>query len=249
MTAAAGADDPDVRRAMEMVDKGYIGEAVEVLDAVLRRDPRNEQALVELGMLQLLDLKQPEQAASILQRVVDVNPNNQIALAELVNLYEEQGHVEEGLAYLIEANNRHPGAPELAYGIGQLLSMQGRDTDAIPYLEKASQSPDASGRALRDLGAAYLNAGDSDKAIDAYGRAITAQERDLAQRQEQGQPVQYSAEHIAYTKIDKIRSLIQRGERGDLDEAQRLINDVRTTLPRDESVAAVEAALNRRRAG
>jgi tetratricopeptide (TPR) repeat protein len=238
--------DDEISRAINLIDNGSVQEAISVLDGVLKKDPRNEQALVELAMINLLDLKQPEAAMGYLQRVVEVNPRNQIVMSELVSLFEEQGRVDDGITFMAEVFQKNPESTELAFGIGQMLSLQGRDSEAIQYLEKAAASPDNYVRANRELGEAYTRSGDAEKAIEAYNRAIAEQERDIAEKAAKGLPTQFAEESMAFTKMDKAKNLIDTGK---LDEAQQMINEIGQTLAGDQSVVALQESLNRRRRG
>jgi tetratricopeptide (TPR) repeat protein len=244
--AETGSADADVQKAITLIDNGGISEAVALLEGVLKRDPKNEQALVEMAMVNLLDLKQPAEAMGYLQRVMEINPSNQVVLSELVSLYEEQGKLDEGLSFLLEVSGKAPGSPEVSYGIGQLYALEGRDGDAIPYLEKATQSPENEVRAYRDLGEALARSGEADKALESYGKAIASQEKELADKTARGLPVQFVEERIAYTKMDMARVLISKGE---TEPAQQLLDEVKRIMPADESVTALQESLNRKKAG
>lgn len=238
--------DDDITKAINLIDNGSVQEAIAVLDGVLKKDPRNEQALVELAMINLLDLKQPEAALGYLQRVVEVNPRNQIVMSELVSLFEEQGRVDDGIAFMTEVFQKNPESTELAFGIGQMLTLQGRDGDAIQYLEKAAASPENLVRANRELGEAYSKNGDHDKAIEAYNRAIADQERDIAEKAGRGLPTQFAEESVNFTKMDKVRSMIEGGSQ--LDEAQQILNEInQTPMNGDQSVLSLQEALNAKR--
>lgn len=244
-TEPAATTDPDVLKAIALIDNGQISEAVAALEAVIKKDPKNEQALVELAMIQLLDLKDPDQAIAYLQKAVTIAPGNQVVLSELVSLYDDQERVDDGIAFLQEIDRQQPGSPDVAYGLGQLMSLAGRDVEAIPYLEKAATQGDAL-RAYRDLAEAYSRAGDSERAIDSYDKALASMERDLASKHQQGLPAAYIEERIHYTKLDKARELMRVN---DLDGAQRLLDEVGRLLPGDEGVASLQQNLNRKRAG
>ena len=238
--------DDEITKAINLIDNGSVQEAIAVLDGVLKKDPRNEQALVELAMINLLDLKQPEAALGYLQRVVEVNPRNQIVMSELVSLFEEQGRVDDGIAFMTDIFQKNPESTELAFGIGQMLTLQGRDGDAIQYLEKAAASPENLVRANRELGEAYSKNGDPEKAIEAYNRAIADQERDIAEKAGRGLPTQFAEESVNFTKMDKVRAMIEVGQQ--LDEAQQIINEInQTTMNGDQSVMALQEALNSKR--
>jgi len=237
-------DDPQVQKAVALVDQGKVTEAMKVLDDILAKDPKNEQALVEMAMIHLLDLKQPDSALGYMQKVVEINPANQIVLNELVSLYSEQGRVDDGLNYLMDLAEKKPGSSDLSYSIGQMMALSGREQDAIPYMEKAAQSPTHQTRAFRDLGETYSHMGDPEKSVEFYDKAIASQEREIAERNEAGTPITYAAERLVYIKSDKIRVLLQKG---DLESAQSLLNEVKSQMPNDPNIAQLEDSLRKRK--
>ena len=240
-------NDPDVQKAIDLIDKGSVAEAVTMLEAIVKKDPKNENALVELAMVNLLDLKQPEQAINYLQKVAEINPKNQVVMAELVSLYEEENRLEDGLQFLTEVHNKDPnGTPDIAYGIGEIMTMSGRDADAIPYLERATQSPENGVRAYRELADAYARGGDSEHALDAYGKAIAAQEKEIQDKQSRGLPTAFLAERLNYTKLDRAREFLRAGE---AEKAQEIVNEVAGQMPNDEAVTALQDSINRKKAG
>jgi tetratricopeptide (TPR) repeat protein len=240
----AGGIDPEVQAAIDMIDNGDIQAAVVKLEEILKKDPKNEQALVEMAMIQLLDLKQPGKAIDYLQRVVDVNPSNRIVMNELVSLYEEEGRSDEGLAYMQSIAEANPESGELAYGIGQMLAMQGRDEEAIPHLEKASRNDADNFRAQKELAEAYSRAGQSDKSIQAYKQALARQDQDLQSRTDQGLPTTFARERLGYTKLDLARELINAGR---FDEAQKEIDFAKDAVPDGNAISAAQNRLDARR--
>jgi tetratricopeptide (TPR) repeat protein len=245
-SASGEAVDPEVQSAITLIDNGNVTEAIAKLEAILKKDPKNEQALVELAMVNLLDLKQPDQAIGYLQRVMEVNPRNQVVMSELVSLYEEEGRIEEGLNFLMDLQNQDQATPDLAYGIGQMLAMQGRDGEAIGYLEKATQAGDYQVRAYRDLAEAYNRSGDLNRALEAYDKAIGSQEREIADKTARGLPVTFAEERLNYTKMEKARALLNRD---DLDGAQALMDEIMQAMPDDKSVMALQEQILSKRRG
>jgi FimV-like protein len=241
----AGSMDPDVMKAIALIDNGQVNEAVAALEAIVKKDPKNEQALVELAMIHLLDMKDPEQAIGYLQKAVVVAPGNQVVMSELVSLYDEQQRLEDGVAFLQDVEKQNPGSPDVAYGLGQMLSLAGRDAESIPYLERAAQQGDPI-RAYRDLAEAYSRTGDSERAVDSYDKSLQSMEKELDSKRAQGLPAAYVEERIHYTKLDKARELIRMN---DFDGAQRLLDEVGQQMPGDEGVAALQQNLNQKRAG
>ena len=125
--------------------------------------------------------------------------------------------------------------------------MTGVQTCALPiYFEKATQSGANQLRAFRDLGEAYSRSGDVDRAIESYDKAIRSQEKEITDKAQRGLPVQFAEERLNYTKMDKAREMITKGE---LDQAQQLLDEVSKTMAGDESVMALQDSLNRKRSG
>jgi tetratricopeptide (TPR) repeat protein len=232
--------NPDVQAAIDLIDNGQVQEAVDKLKEILAKDPTNEQALVEMAMIQLLDLKNSGEAINYLQKVVGVNPDNRIVISELVSLYEEDGRVEEGLSFLRGSmNNQNSG--EINYGIGQLLSMQGRTDEAISHLEKAIGSNVGSFRAQKELADAYSAVGRMDKAIGAYEKTIADQGRDIEKREKDGMPSSFAKEKLGYNKLDLARALIKNGQ---LDEAQNILDEVSSSLPDATAISSVQKRID-----
>lgn len=239
--------DPEVQKAIDLMEKGNTSEAVAALEAIVKRDPKNETALVELAMINLLDLKQPDQAINYLQRVAEINPHNQVVMSELVSLYEEENRLEDGLTFLQDVHSKDPqNTPDIAYGIGEILTMSGRDADALPYLERATQSPENGVRAHRELAEAYARNGDTEHALESYNKAISSQEKEIQDKQAKGLPVTFPVERMNYTKLDLARLQLNRGE---VDKAQQLLDEVRAALPNDEVAQKLQESITAKRGG
>ncbi len=233
-------DEGDIHKAIEALDQGQVSEATQLLEGVIKRDPRNERALVEMAMMQLLDLKQPEQALTYLQMAFEVNPANPMVMNELVSLFEEQSKLPEGIEYftrIAQKSSGNPAQADIAYGAGQMLIIAGKDQEAIPYLQKAVEGGSTSPRAWSDLAEAYSRLGDPEKSVDAYTKAITAQSAEMQQQIEKGIPAQYGVQRINYTKMQLAREYLKSGQ---VVKAQTLVDEVKVALPGDEAVAALQ---------
>jgi predicted Zn-dependent protease len=194
-------------------------------------------------MINLLDLKNSDQAINYLQKVAEVNPRNQVVMSELVSLYEEENKLDEGLAFLTDVHNKDPqNTPDIAYGIGEILTMSGRDAEAVTFLERATTSPENGVRAFRELAEAYARGGDTEKALDSYSKALVAQEKDIQDKQAKGLPTTFAVERLNYTKLDMAREHLQAGE---TDKAQAILDEVSAVMPNDEGVTALQESIKR----
>lgn len=235
-----------IQKAIGLLDAGQASEAAQLLESVLKMDPNNEHALSELAMIYMLDLKQPEAATTYLQRILDINPANQIVTSELVSLYQEQGKIDDGLNFLLSVQSKYPASGEVAYGIGQLMSLAGRDGDAVGYLEKAAQAPGNEILAYRDLGDAYVRSGNPDLAVDSFEKSIAGQQKEMAEKAAKGLSMQFAEERLAHTKVSMVRAYLAKG---DTEKAQAILDEVKVVMPTDEQVLALEHSLRQKRPG
>ncbi len=233
-------------RAIALIDTGNPQEAQAILEAVLQEDPKNEQALVELGMIHLIDYRSPNAALPFLEDALKVNGSNKIVLSELVGIYEELGQTEQGLSFLTGLYETQHGNGPLSLGIGQILAGQGREADAIPYLEAAAESSDNDAEfVLPSLADAYSAAGNPEKAVSTYKRAID-QERLRIQGVSQSSPGDddFTEDKLNSLEMDYARLLIRQGR---FDEADEVLKSVSGRLPNDGGVAALQDQLNKKR--
>lgn len=236
----------DVEKAIRLIDSGDVEGAIVLLEDVLKNNPRNEQALVEMAMIHLLDLRRPAQAIDYLQKVIGINPSNRVVMTELVSLYEEEGRVDEGLQFMLEAQQANPESGEIAYGVGQMMVVQGRDDEAIPHLRKAAETSDNRVRASRELAEALARAGSAEQAIEAYQTTIKQQEEDLKTRSVQGLPTSFAQERVNFTKMDMVRQLMNLGR---WDEAEKVLHQVQEEMPGDQNVISLAERVRERRPG
>jgi Tfp pilus assembly protein PilF len=171
--------------AQSLIDKGSIAEGTAILEDIVRREPHNTQAMMELAMVYTLDYKAPIKARQLLEKVVDINPNHRAALNELELLYGELGAQADGLAWLHLKTEQNPDALELQFAYGRLLA--GTDPEgAIPWLVKATQIPDDREHAYNELAAAALKAGKVTMAIESWTKALQLAEADLEKAKAEG---------------------------------------------------------------
>lgn len=119
-------DDPFGRHALGflLVDVGRPGEAVAVLESLVRSSPAFTPALNHLGMAYLA-LGDGERAVATLRRFVELEPDNPSAHDSLADALEATGSREEAIAHLLRAVLLEP---RFAYGwrhIGELLEASG----------------------------------------------------------------------------------------------------------------------------
>lgn len=139
-------------------------------------------------------------------------------LAEAAEELLVLGKTKEAEKHFLEAIENGASVEDVAFGFAQALQAQGRFADAVPYLEKlVAAEPDAR------LGEGPL----------ALGRCL-----DESGRREEAEPVLrrvLERRTVIEAQVRLARILLNRGEKGEKDEAGRLIAEVLAdakTLPR-----------------
>jgi predicted Zn-dependent protease len=244
---AAGDSAEKLTRAIDLIDTGNPRDAQAILEDILRKDPKNEQALVELGMIHLIDYHAPSAALPYLEDALRVNGKNKVVLSELVGVYEELGQGDQGLAFLTDLQASQPTNGPLNLGIGQVLAGQGRDAEAIPYLEAAAESGDPdSDYALEDLADAYASAGNSEKALSTYKRAIDREKLRIQSLPDSGDSSSHEGNDERLNSLDlgRARLLLSTGQ---FDEAETVLKALNGRMPNDEAVISLMDQLDHKR--
>ncbi|MBP6218785.1 MAG: tetratricopeptide repeat protein [Oligoflexales bacterium] len=165
-------------QVMKLVDENKPQDAQKILEDILKENPNYELALTELGMIHLLDYKDPQAAAGFFEKAIKSNAENNAILSELVEIYGETGQAEKGLQFLQERYEEHPENNNLALGIGQLYLRQEKAQEAIPYLEKSAEDGRDDG-SIQSLAQAYSAAGQSSKAIETYRKIMESEKEKI----------------------------------------------------------------------
>jgi tetratricopeptide (TPR) repeat protein len=165
--------DKVLQKAIAHVDSGEYQLARSLIEEALEKDPNNEQLLVELGMIYLIDFRQPEGALPHLEKALKVNPSNKVVLSELVGIYQEIGQSDAGLDFMRNLLGSNPGNSELNLGVGQILLSDNKTFEATKYLEDAIKSGAQPDYVYTDLAEAYSRTGRPDKAIKTYEAAVS----------------------------------------------------------------------------
>lgn len=181
-TAEIGLDSNSIlEKAISKVDSGDFAAARDLLESALEKDPKNEQLLVELGMIYLIDYRQPENALPYLERALLSNPSNKVVLSEIVGVYQEIGQQEAGVEFVRNLLDKNPDNGELNLGMGQMLMAGNKETEAISYLEKAINAGDQPDYVYSDLAELYSKSGKQDKAISIYEKSVAKAKYEMEQ--------------------------------------------------------------------
>lgn len=190
---------------------------------VLQMDPNNEQALMELAMIQSLDKKDYKAATPYLQQVLRVNPKNPTAMDELITSARETGKMNDAIAFLKDLENTQGPNPNLTYGLGRALQAKGYLQESIGYYEKTLQNgKQGNTEVMENLADAYLQNGDYNNAEKNLRNALQKSQQEAAQTPNSTQ----SRENLLMLKIKYATLLLDGGKLGaaesELTELERL---------------------------
>lgn len=245
-TTKASSIEADLLHAGMLADEGNIRGAVEALEEILKVDPKNEQALSQMGQMQYLDLQAPDLAIQYFQRAIAVNPDNQLVMADLLGLWESEGKAKEGVAFLSKIEKQGASSPEVAQALAQMLSATGRDKEAAAYYARAMQARDIKASLKVDEAKSLAASGDSIKAVGAFDESITNQELNIAEKTMHGQSAAAEQERLNQTKLAKIEALIKLKS---FDQAWAMLEEMKASMPNNGAILTLIETINQQRAG
>ncbi len=212
----------DLQRAMQMIDGGQWREAEAMLLELLQKDPLDEGALIEMAMLLLIDKRDSRAAQPYLERALEVNPDNEAAVQELLGVYEETRNWEQGLSFLrsLQAEGRKSGYVD--YGVGSALVSMGRSAEAVAPLQKAIYEYGYKEYTAKEgLAEALVDAGRIDEGMREYQSIIDGP---------------YKPNQVKIAKIRFGSALIEKQQ---FAEARRVLQPLQDSDPKDEWVASL----------
>ena len=186
--------------------------AVELLQRVVQKDPKNKSAWNNLGRA-YLGLNQNEQAIAALKKQIELNPYDQYAYNNLGMAYEAELKYDEAIAQFQKQIEINPLDPFAHGSMGELLVKQKKFVEATPELEKAVGLQPQNPLLLISLGQCYIATNQTEKGMAAFDKAIS-----LA-------PVPVTWNNIAYSLAEQNVQL----DRAD-KYADAAINSVETQL-------------------
>lgn len=201
-----------VRDAQQLIEHGEPGAAVAILEEILKENPNDTQALMELAMIQILDLKNTERARQLLEQLIRTEPTHRAALNELINIYADPLRVDQGLQFLKSQFEFAVDPSELHYAYGRLLSQSGRADEALSHFDQAKGLKDIQDQVYVDAAQAAIQTGNYEKAFESYRNAVRLQEEELARARDQGiDSAAFIEDRILATKVDWARMLLRTG--------------------------------------
>ncbi len=211
-------------RARALVDRGEAQAAAEYLEEAMKARPDDAGLLMELGILSILDLKNPEKAKAIFEKIIALDASHRSALNELVMLYGDTQFYSGGVEFLQSAIATAEDPSELEYALGRLYSQNGHAAEAIEHLEKSKGLADIQDQVLIDLAEASAGANNTEKAVDSYRKAIKVQTDELEKAMKENLGgIDFIEDRVFNTKLSLARTFIAAHKQA---EALKVLNDL-----------------------
>lgn len=182
------------------------------LESALEFLPSRYEPLLALADL-YQQVEQPKDVVACLQDILEERPRDTAIRCRLALLYCQLGELDKALGtyrVALKYDADHLGANRQ---LGLLLAAEGREDEAVLYLEKVSQLDPGDGHVLGILGNLYAKAGHLRRAEDAFVRALEKRHDDPDLR------VELSQLYRQQGRVDKASSQLRktlRAEEGHL---------------------------------
>lgn len=241
--ASQSSGSSGIEKAVSLVDSGKWQEAEKMLLEILKDDPRNESALVELTMINLLDKKNPDAALPYLEKSLKVNAENESLISELLIIFDEKGTPDKAVDFLKQLAAEQGENPSIDYGMAQALLRSGRQAEAVDYLEKSVEHREGwdKDEVLEQLGDTYADLGMPDQALDSWRRSMERQRRHIDSFPEDRE---YMMEQYTGTRLKYASALMEAGR---FDEVDNILTELEKDLPDDEWIASLRRSLSKKR--
>ncbi|PXX92000.1 hypothetical protein DIT71_09175 [Marinobacter vulgaris] len=150
-----------IAHARALSRSGQLGTAVESLENARQSFPRNPQILMNLAMLHQQN-EAPEKAIPPYEELLEITPQNVVALNNLAWIYHQQGD-DRAMELARQAYELNSENAAIADTYGWILLKAGQTEQSLPVLEKAHElQPDSEEIALHLAEAYRANGRDAD---------------------------------------------------------------------------------------
>lgn len=146
-----------------------IGDRLERLRSIARKEPNSAQAHFELAQAYFSDQQLP-QAEAEFQRVVELQPQNFEARFYLGVSYLEEKHTEEARSAFTQILAQDSQSAYGHYGLGLVLADQGNDQAAVEEFKVAAELPSRFSGINYEMGKSYVKLKNYDEAIAAFSK-------------------------------------------------------------------------------
>jgi protein O-GlcNAc transferase len=205
-------------------------------------DPHMATARLHLSVV-LMQLRQPADAAAMLEAARTEPPEDPAVLNELALAYSAQGSYEKALPVAQEAMRLAPDSSAAAYQAAIALQGLGREREALPLFERVVTAEPKNADALTNYALALVQQGRAKDAIPLYKRAAELTP---------GNPVVHEDFGVAYLQQSDLDDAIREFEAGlklendnpqlhyNLGLAYKLKDDTAHAVPELEQAARLD---------
>jgi tetratricopeptide (TPR) repeat protein len=173
LKVAAPLDKAFVYRYAGLFDPHHFNQSANEALAVLKTEPDQFDALMILGT-DYFRLGRLDDAVRYVQQGADRYPDRAEVWSRLGQLTLTRGNPAEAAPLMEKAARLEPSNPSYLYNYGWLLDQLERDSEAIPYYERAIAASPLSFEAMNNLALLEAAAGHSDRAVSLLSRAVSS---------------------------------------------------------------------------
>ena len=159
------------QQAVALIDQGKLQDAEAIYKDLISIGTSNHIVYGNLAAICLLQSRHDE-SIPLLQKAIQLNPNDPDTYINLGNALQEQGELTPAIASYNTALQLKPSYPEAHNNLGTALQEQGELTAAIASFKKALQLNPNNPDALNNLGTVLQEQGNLDAAIASYDSAL-----------------------------------------------------------------------------
>jgi Flp pilus assembly protein TadD len=166
--------DALIHRGLAMTELGRLDEARQTLRQAVTLQPRNEQALLALGRVQLpVD---PAGAEANFESALKQNSVNAAALNDLGIARDLQGHHVDAEAAYRAAITAQPNMTAARVNLALCLAIRGQGGEAIRLMQPLANAPEATLKVKQDYAAVLAMAGKREEAQNILAANLPADE-------------------------------------------------------------------------
>lgn len=159
------------KKAMNLIDRGDLEQAKEIFEDILMDDPRNIDALYNLGMC-FTGLGHPEKAIKTLEQCIKYKPGYSNAYVAMGFAYSRMKDFENAQKHFFEALKIDPNNSFALRNLGGLFGGIGEIEKSLYYLVKAYEINPSDPNTVYGLGYAYEKMKDFKKADQYYNEVL-----------------------------------------------------------------------------
>ncbi len=165
--------------AMASLRQEKMQEGAKELERAVAIDPRNADALYNLGVV-LLEQNRPDQALSRLRQARELGSKRPDIAFNLIRAELAANRTEDARHEATNAAKVFGGDSEWRKAVGELFMQYKQPGDAVEHLQEALRLQPGSDPVRRELAAAYLDAGDAERALPLLVSPSTPEDHYLA---------------------------------------------------------------------